>query len=586
MLSFRRKIFLTYLGVFTLFVLFLFPFATKLVHNLVRQALNDRATEVITKIETAKDEEDLVKKLKDQKAVIFFRISLINNEGRVIYDTHAKKLLRTPFSEGYIVSHPEVKEAFAKGSGYHEDYSALFQEKFAYMAKEFDFHGKPYVLRTAFPYKYVNALSNDFIYVFLVVLIFVLLLFSLMTLFILNTLTKPIQEIVSAVKPYQEGSLASLPEIKLSGVNQSDEFGKLASTLNSLSAKVQNQINTLTQERNIKEVLLESLVEGVVAVDPQMIVTFANTAALKFLGVEMENFIGHPFSVAQNSACENLLIDCQHQGIALTDAIHIDSDGKKIYFDLVANPKKDKTGAILVMQDKTAHYRIIEMRKDFIANASHELKTPITIIRGFAETLHDNPDLPRETALEITSKIVRNSQRMSTLVKDLLTLADIENLPESRLTTCDLVALTQKCKVTLLEAFPDAKVVIELVGDKPFTLTADPSLMEMALMNLMHNGAKYSEPPAQIQITLTKKDETLEWKITDKGVGIAKEALEHIFERFYTVNRIQSQKMGGSGLGLSIVDTIISKHHGKISVESQVGVGTTFTIVLPVQFRG
>lgn len=582
MLSFRQKVFYTYLGVFILFVLFLFPFATKLVHNLVRKALNDRATEIIHRIETADNDQALVRKLRDQGATIFFRVSLINNNGKVLFDSHTKRLLGPKYNKEYVVDHPEVLEAFEKGTGYHEDYSQIFDEKFAYMAKAFDFHGKTYVLRTAFPFKYVNELSNDFIYVFLVVLTFVLLMFSLMTWFIISTLTKPIQEIISAVTPYQEGEQAQLPEIKISGTEKNDEFSKLADTLNSLSAKVQIQINSLTSERNEKENLLESLVEGVIAVDSNMRMTFANTAAQKLMNLEDRQILGQPFPTSKMPQGQRLLENSLKLGVPLTDAITIKSESPETYLDIVASPKKDKTGALLVMQDRTEHYRIIEMRKDFIANASHELKTPITIIRGFAETLHDNPDLPQKTFLEITDKIVRNSQRMGDLVKDLLTLADIENLPESRLVITDIVELTNKCVEVVQEAFPTAKIELTTLGRGPYDLTCDPSLLEMALMNLIHNSAKYSTPPADIHISIENKGEIIEWIITDKGIGIPKEALEHIFERFYTVNRLHSQKMGGSGLGLSIVDTIISKHRGKISVESKVDQGTTFTVLLPV----
>jgi PAS domain S-box-containing protein len=403
-----------------------------------------------------------------------------------------------------------------------------------------------------------------------------------MTWFIVSALTKPIEEIIAAVKPYQEGSQRQLPKIEIGAAQKSVEFIKLADTLNSLSAKVQDQIDSITEERNEKAVLLESLLEGVIAVDSGMHITFANTSALKILGMDKNSLIGRPFSEAGMPQCEHLLKRCQKEGTPLTDAIHITHEEKKLYFDIVASPKKDNTGALLVMQDKTEHYRIMDMRKDFIANASHELKTPITIIRGFAETLHDNPDLPKETILEILNKILRNSQRMGKLVKDLLTLADIENLPESRMSVCDIAGLTDKCIAHVQESFPTAQIKVEPAGEGPFELHADSSLLEMALMNLIHNAAKYSTPPAEILISIKREGKNLEWKIADKGIGIPEEALEHIFERFYTVNRAHSQKMGGSGLGLSIVETIVGKHQGKVSVESTVGAGTTFTVLLPI----
>src|SRR5207248_566395 len=156
--------------------------------------------------------------------------------------------------------------------------------------------------------------------------------------------------------------------------------------------------------RNEKETILESLVEGVIAVDDDMQVTYTNHMAMKLMNTA-DLLIGKKFSVLHQERCENLLQQCQQEKKPLTDTLEIYREGKKLYLDIVSAPKKDNAGAILVLQDKTAHYKIFEMRRDFIANASHELKTPITIIRGFAEALHDNPDLPVETQREVTSKI-------------------------------------------------------------------------------------------------------------------------------------------------------------------------------------
>ena len=156
--------------------------------------------------------------------------------------------------------------------------------------------------------------------------------------------------------------------------------------------------------------------------------------------------MGKNFTFELQPKCYELLKACQLQQKPLTDTLEINiDDSPKIYCDIVAAPKFDDTGAILVFEDKTAHYRILEMRKDFIANASHELKTPITIIRGFAETLHDNPGLPEATINTITDKIVRNCNRMANLIKDLLTLADIEKIPESRLSECHILDVIKTC---------------------------------------------------------------------------------------------------------------------------------------------
>ena len=586
MFSFRQKIFISYLGAFLIFLALLFPFALQTVRTIVFKAMEDRADELIEKIQNAPNNDALVRILKDQKPLIFFRVSIITDERKVLYDSHTKRVLGPRFSQEYVVDHPEVVEAFNNDVGYNEDYSELLGQRFVYLSKAFDFHGKTYVLRTAFPSKYVAELTQDFEIGFLGLAAIVLLLFSIMTWFIINHLTRPIQRIIEVVKPYQDGVQTELPAITLQMLNPDDDFGKLASTLNSLSEKVQKQINTLTFERNEKEAVLESLVEGVVAVDKQMIVTFANTMALKILGFEKEQIIGKSFSIAGEEKCLILLDACQKQKKELTDTIQIKREAGKFFLDIVASPIKDDTGAILVLQDKTSHYKILEMRKDFIANASHELKTPITIIRGFAETLHDTPGLPPQMFTEITGKIVKNCLRMTTLIKDLLILTDIEHIPASRLMECDLHDIIENCSYMVKDVHRDAVIDIQLLSDHEMHLQADPNLMEMAFMNLIENAAKYSTPPAKITITMNHDGKNITITVADKGIGIPDADQENIFQRFYTVDKARSRKMGGSGLGLSIVETIVEKHFGTISLQSQLGVGTTFTIVMPINPPG
>lgn len=582
MFSFRQKIFITYLIVFFIFIVGMYPFANQAVKKLSIKAMRDRATELIEKIQSAPNNDALIRRLKEQKALIFFRVSVITDERKVLYDSHTKRLLGPRFSQDYMIDHPEVMEAFERGTGYHEEYSELLGQKFSYFAKTFDFHGKTYVIRTAFPYKYVMELSRDFEVGIIALATAILLLFSIMTWFVINHLTSPIQQIINAVKPYQEGIETTVPEIILKSGNSTDEFAKLADTLNSLSKRIQKHINAITDERNEKEAILESLGEGVIAIDDHMIVRYANNMAIKILGMEKADLIGHNFSVTNQNKFYHLLTTCQQENKILTDHLHIKGDGRNLYLDIIAAPKKANAGAILVLQDKSPHYKLLEMRKDFIANASHELKTPITIIRGFAETLHDNPDLPRNLFHEVTEKIVRNCVRMANLIKDLLILTDVENIPEFRLIECNLEEIILNCCQMVQDIHPDAQISMNKPEGIEMLMTADPNLMELAFLNLIENAAKYSNPPAQITIDMAINGNVLEVRISDKGIGIPPADLEHIFQRFYTVDKAHSRKMGGSGLGLSIVETIIEKHNGRISVESEQGKGTTFTIHLPI----
>lgn len=471
MLSFRQKIFFSYLLVFLLLIAVMFPFASHSVKRIVNQSIRDRTSELILKIREAPNNEVLLQRLRDQKSLIFFRVSIITNERKVLYDSYTKRLLGSRFDRELVVNHPEVEQAFKEGVGFFEGDSKLLDQRFFYVAQAFDFHDKPYVLRAAFPYKFVSEMTRDLEFGFIGLSMVVLLLFSFMTWFIINRLTRPIQQIITAIKPYQEGIITTLPEIRIGHDRPFDDFGKLADTLNSLSDKIQKHIDSLTQE--------------------------------------------------------------------------------------------------------------VEMRKDFIANASHELKTPVTIIRGFAETLHDYPEMPRSTYVTITSKIVRNCQRMTVLIKDLLSLTDIENLSHSRKIECDLLDLIQTCSQMLRDLFPDAIITINKASEEDISCIADPNLIEMAIMNLLENAAKYSQGAAQIIITLQKEGDWIKLSMADQGIGIPASDLKHIFQRFYTVNKAHSRTLGGSGLGLSLVETIVQKHFGKISVESTFGQGSTFTILLP-----
>lgn len=584
MSSFRSRILVSYIVLFLVFIALLFPFAGRTVKRIVYDSMQARAQELITKIQSASNDQELVRQLRKLRPLTFHRVAIISDEHKVLYDSHTRRLLGSKFSQEYVLNHPEVEEASEAGTGYYEGYSDILSQKFAYLATSFDFHGKTYIMRSAFPYRYVEELLRDFKLGFMGFAIVVLLLFTLMTMLIMHHFSSPIQQIISIITPFQEGRQTDFPEIKLKNTRHSDDFGRLASTLNSLSAKIRNHINTLTRERNDKEAILESLIEGVVGVDEKMRISYANSMALKLLGRSKEEVLGQHFSTTYQTKCQELLSSCQSEGKVLTDILKVKRDGQKLFLNVVAAPKK-QDGAILVLQDQSSHYKMLEMRREFVANASHELKTPITIIRGFAETLQDNPDLPSETLQEVTGKIVRNCEKMTQLIRNLLTLSDVENMPASRLVNCDLLELAKICRHTLLQSHRDVNVQITTEGRGPFTVTADPHLLELALNNLLDNAAKYSTLPSSITIDITHLSDYVQVRVIDQGIGIPLENLERIFERFYRVDKVHSRKVGGSGLGLSIVETIIAKHFGKISVESVVGQGTTFTLLLPTKIE-
>jgi len=577
MKTFRFKIFASYLVLLLIFLSFMFPFVTNSVQRLVIESMNDRANELIETLKDAPDNKSLAQTVKDQAYLVFFHVALIDDEMQVIYDSHTKRHLNAHVIQSQKVPR-DVSDALRSEMGISEHFSPLLGQKLVYVAKSFYFHEKKYIIRLAFPYEYIHELKKKFEIGLIVFSSLILILFSAMTGLVLFHFLAPVRQIIRAIKPYQEGKASIVPEIHIRAYLH-DEFSDLAKTLNSLTARIRNQIDTLTTERNEKEAILESLAEGVLAVDADKIISYANAMALRFLCLE-HVVIGGKLPPNIHVKCKELITRTLEENQVLNDEITIESDGKTLHLNIVASPRKQSGGAILVLQDKSIHYKILEMRKEFIANASHELKTPITIIRGFAETLHDNPDLPKETVQDITARIVRNSQRMTKIIKNLLTLADIENLSQATLQTCNLVELAKQCIHHLKTIHPHIHITIEQDG-KSHLVEADPELLEVALMNLLDNAAKYSKKDPEIIVKLEETPLNVQLSVRDHGIGIPESDLEHIFERFYTVNRAESKKRGGSGLGLSIVDTIVKKHSGTVLAESTVGVGSAFTIELP-----
>ncbi len=314
------------------------------------------------------------------------------------------------------------------------------------------------------------------------------------------------------------------------------------------------------------EILLESLEEGIIVFNNEMHIDLVNSSAQKMIKAH-GSLIDNCLQLAHNSI---------YQKKTLTNSL---SYGEH-YFDLICIPTDLRV--IVIVQNKSSHRNILEMGKNFIANASHELRTPITIIRGFAETLHDLPHLPEEMLKDITEKIVRNCERMDNLVKNLLTLADIENLPYVPSYFIDIIPILEECRYQILSAHPEAAITLHL----PCThmqLPADPHLFELAITNVLRNAVKYSPNPACIELTLEKTQTLCRISIADRGMGIPPEDIGHIFERFYTVNKTRSRRLGGAGLGLSIVKTALEKHKGSIHVQSSLGEGSTFILSFPLK---
>jgi signal transduction histidine kinase len=336
-------------------------------------------------------------------------------------------------------------------------------------------------------------------------------------------------------------------------------------------------------ENNELKLLLGSLEEGAFILDAQGNVLQINQKAMQILqifaseakGKSFQELIkAHPSFLGERVLA--LIAKARNQGQEVRKHEERGGDDKRFY-ELIAIPTQNEKKIIFLIQDHSSDHKMLTMGKNFVTNASHELRTPITIIEGFTETLQEMPNISEEMFQEIITKILNNCHRMASVVKSLLVLADLDYSGKATLQPCDLVGLVESCSYTLLSAHPEVKVET-LFNEKESIVWGDPDLLELAIINLFENSVKYSKGPAFITVTVETLPDLVNLSIKDSGIGIAPHDIEHIFERFYTVNKSHSRKLGGAGLGLSIVKLIMEKHDAKISAASPDRKGTIFTM--------
>ncbi|MCH9630167.1 MAG: Alkaline phosphatase synthesis sensor protein PhoR [Chlamydiia bacterium] len=333
---------------------------------------------------------------------------------------------------------------------------------------------------------------------------------------------------------------------------------------------------------------LQSLDEGVLLVDRSFRMILCNRSIFKMLGImPSELKRGTFFEIEKSSKKEvlekskQLLESCSMSSPEMREVVTYKRGSQSLTTDITIVMINEKE-ILIILRDVNKGGAMVNLGKDFIANASHELRTPITIIKGFVETLKEMPEISEDMLEDIFDKILRSCIRMDGIVKNLLILTDLDHLSVANMKRFDLLALIDNCRHTLLEVYPKANISIDC-SKKEMITKADPDLLELALMNLLTNAVKYSPSPAEISIKLAGEIDERTIEIVDNGYGIPIQSLPSIFNRFYSVDKKMSRKLGGAGLGLSIVKTIIDKHKGEISASENPGGGTTFEVRIPAR---
>ena len=367
------------------------------------------------------------------------------------------------------------------------------------------------------------------------------------------------------------------------------ESNLLGEALNKLADEIQDQVSEIHLEHNRLRVILGGMRDGLIAIDDLGKIVLINSVMSRILGFEIREVRGRYLSdVIEDSEIIELLMNTLKMQRPLEAELDLGLGQSEKFLKAYTSPLidygQDVSGALIVLHDLTQTRMLENMRRDFVANVSHELKTPITAIRGIAETLVDDPQMELELRQKFMTKITDQSHRLSNLVSDLLALARLDEREKTPKTRIELGTLIEE-RITSLSKVTAPEKMARLIFDKPeepVHVFGDEEELRQAIGNLIDNGLKYTPRHGSVRTELSSTGDQATIRIEDNGIGIPEEFLDRIFERFFRVDKARSREIGGTGLGLAIVKNVCLKHDGNVEVESKDGKGTTFTITLPL----
>jgi two-component system phosphate regulon sensor histidine kinase PhoR len=333
------------------------------------------------------------------------------------------------------------------------------------------------------------------------------------------------------------------------------------------------------------QTIFSAMHDALVVVDSNRYVILANETFRKLFALP-EILEGTPLlEIVRDATLDRVIDDAFHHGEPVRSELAL--DGSQLELDAVAtrNDEGEVTGALVLFHDITELKKMDQVRRDFVANVSHELRTPLSILRGYIETLLDSPETSREELSRILGVMERHSKRLDSLAEDLLTLAQLESTnPNLQLGNVDLSTFFRELIRDWEKKLANKQlnVIVDVPADFP-TIRADRVRLQEALYNLIDNAVKYSREHGEIRLMARRRDEEIVLSVSDNGIGISKEDLPRIFERFYRIDKARTAKdIRGTGLGLAIVKHIAQLHGGHVEAESEIEKGTTIRVVLPI----
>ena len=508
------------------------------------------------------------------------RITVILPSGQVVGDSR-----ETPRMMDNHATRPEIAAALKGKTGMSRRFSNTLKQKMMYVAIPLQQDNATFgVIRTSLP---TTSIDRELRSIQLKIALggfLIALLAAGISLLVSRRISRPIEEMKKGADHFADGDLTH----RLA-VPDSEELASLAEALNQMAVQLDRRIKTIVSQHNELEAVLAGMLEGVIAVDNEERIIKMNAAAAEFFERDAEICQGRDLhEVIRNSALQQFVRRSIASQVPEEDDIALYHNGERT-LHLQSSPlldaNKEPIGTLVVFDDVTQFRRLENMRRDFVANVSHEIKTPLTAIKGFVETLQQGNCESLEESRRFLGIIQKHVDRLSSIVEDLLSLSRIEQEDEGRTIKVEAGNISEIFRSVLQLCRPKAQeknINVTIGGDDQISADFDSSLIEQAIVNLLDNAIKYSEPDSTIHLKAHRNDSEIRISVEDQGIGIAKKHLPRLFERFYRVDKARSRKMGGTGLGLAIVKHIAQAHGGHVTVESTLGKGSTFTIHLPI----
>ena len=504
------------------------------------------------------------------------RITIVKEDGTVLADSR-----HNPYVMENHSNRPEIKAVIdGQDFGISSRESTTLNQDMYYVASLYNVDGQNLVIRLAKSLQNINRIIRVDIYKYLLFLVILLFLSNILVWYYSKSIIKPLKRIKEMAKEIATGERNKIEDIKYSN----SELGSLVQEYNRLGQELDHKIDSLMEEKNKLTAILNSMTEGVIATDKNEKILLMNPKACEMLNVNCDNIEGKNFiSAIRDHRFAKYLNKVLHQNDHYSTEMTF-KNPEKIYleanFQTITDHKDEIIGAVIVLIDVTRLKKLEEMRKDFVANVSHELKTPLTSIKGYADTIVENEIKDYETINKFVGVISKEATRLNLLINDLLDLSKLEaDYFELKPEELDNI-LDKPLRILQKEADKNDVEIIKQFDENLPLVKMNKSQIENLLINLIDNAIKYNEEGGKIFIRAYEKNNKVYIEVEDTGLGIPQEDQERIFERFYRVDKARSKEVGGTGIGLSIVKHIVKGHESEIDVKSVEGQGTNFKFYL------